>query len=232
MRITSALIMALMAISLLSCSDKPTAPADHTVTFSATVMVTRCPGWSPTLRYSTSTGHAAHVTLTGGNGVSYISSTNANSEVEFHVDTGLYTVTVQTFHMPPTTASPIHLTGDSSGLQFQTLLNYSPADSMMALFFYPNRDTTDARTNELETLRRLNSALDGMLDVSHIRRSVPDSESWNGWIWYDGIATGEVNPPWFIKQTVDQVISNSPGSYPYGFTLEPYAIICFGAPQR
>jgi hypothetical protein len=233
MKTPLATIIALSLILFLSCSDSTTGPTRHTVKFSATVTACRCPGWSPILNYVVSTGHSAAVTLTGADGVSYISGTNSMSEVTFDVDTGLYIVTVQTYHMPPRQASPIHLTHDSSGLELLTYMDVDPADSMIAEFFYPNSDTTDAQVREHDVLARLNKAMDGMLDLSHAQRSVPDTESWNGWIQYGGIGIPESTPWWFVKQVAEQVIANDRDEvYPWLFSLEPYAIICLAAEPR
>ncbi len=58
------------------------------------------------------------MTLARADSVIYTAYTDRRSRVWFSVDTGMYYVTIETFHNPYPRSASFHVTGDTSGVSF------------------------------------------------------------------------------------------------------------------
>ena len=209
-----------------TCSDNPVNPNDSRLVVSGVVTVWVCPGWSPIYNYTEYTGKPATVTLTGSDGIAHIVRTDAHSRFSLSLDSGLYSITVSTFHMEPRSYGLINVERDTSAITYRTSYSYSPPDSMQATFFYPTFDTANAEQLERETLAYLSDLMHGVIDIRHATRRLHES---NGlWVYYDHIVVRVDVPAWRARLIADEIIQNNSSHVPAGFSLLPHYIICMG----
>ncbi len=203
---------------LAACSDNPVNPSKPSlITVSGTVTVWDCPGWSPIYNYTEYTGKPATVTLTGSDGIAHVATTDPHSRFSFSLDSGLYSITLSTFHMQPETYGYLYVERDTGNMELRSVLAYSPSDAMTAYFYHSTGDTVNVEQFERETLAYLSDQMHGVIDVRQAVRQVSPSN--NGWVYYADIRVRADVPAWRARLIAEEIMQYNSSHFPAGFSI-------------
>jgi hypothetical protein len=223
------LIALLLLCLAFACSDNATAPGGHSVTFSATVMAYKCGIIEQRYNYAEYTGRTAKVTFTRSDSLKYTSITNASSDIRLRLDTGEYIITIETAYQPPWGQTYMHITGDTTGIQFWTSLSYDPPDSVVATFYYEGDNFVYDLANEHRCLKYVADHIPEPLNLNTAVRVVSEHRDLGyAYVHYLQIAVEGGKYAWRAADNANKVIRDHPDLYPSSFGFTGYFRICPG----
>lgn len=232
MKSTLIFLIAVLSIGFAGCSDDSSTNSNRSlIRVSGQVLVIGCGPNCPwgncweTVPYTAGTGRVAWVTLQRDDGFRSVAETDQVSRVTFDIDTGTYHLIVATFHMPPTQVGTLHLTHDTSGIQFYSHFTYDPPDSLAATFYLGPDDPVFSERQERGYLALLNQRLRGALDYSAMTRRVTEFDGFR-WVYYEDIGIRPDIPAWQMEEKIKDLRSADSTLFPHQLSVTGYVKIC------
>jgi hypothetical protein len=242
-----AIAIALLAI-VASCSNskstEPILPAD-TAVVSGKVMAAWCIPWvDPPLPewffpYTEQTGLQATVQFFGHAGKQQTAVTNVHSAYSVEIDTGIYTIVVETWHGWPYRFINVHI-GHDTILDPAVFLSYQWPDTVICGFSYRSAEdslTEQEERGQLVTLNQLAGAF-GAYDAMVVESAVRYVSEYTQPYYKSVSYYVNPRPGWYVWQIVDAgraTLAAFEDRFADGLNVDASYIICFddkAAPQQ
>jgi hypothetical protein len=219
------------------CSnDKGTGPvpSPKKVTVSGTVIGQICPRLTPPIDssnvfpYTKRTGYPATLTFFGQSGSQYSVVTDSRSNYSLDLDTGTYTIVIETWHSWPYRYRDLRIAGDWS-FDPSIALAYEWADTVIFSFIYEAPDTL-TEPEERDHLQLLSDqaaqyGAGGAVDIENAtRHSYEYFRPLRQVDYYAAPRTG-----WYVWEIIDasrSVLQVYPGNYPDNLSVRPKYYVC------
>lgn len=208
------------ALLFFGCSnDKGTGPvpSPKKVTVSGTVTGQICPSMLPPIdpssifAYAKRTGYPATLTFFGQSGTQYSVVTDLRSDYTLVVDTGTYTIVLETWHAWPRRYRDIRI-AENWTFDPSVILAYEWADTVIFSFLYEAPDTLTEQ-EERNYLQMLSEQTGSPVDVENATRHTHDYFPPLRYVdYYAAPRTG-----WYVWEIIDasrSVLQLYPGRYP------------------